>query len=233
MSDDASEPVFDGILIARIDDRVTQLIESLKAARKSTDRRQYYAAIAMMARAIESKDDYTARHTERVALYSLVLFDMLVTLPAFKSIDNERMRHAVKVSALLHDVGKVIVRDEVLKKPGKLTETEFAEIKSHPCAGYEIACCVEEVDEILDGIRHHHERPDGKGYPDGLKGDEIPVIAALIAVADCYDAMTSDRPYRKALTRDAAAAEIVRWKGAQFTDYAVEAFRKAYEKGYL
>ena len=224
---------FDGIDITRIDERVTKLVDDLKKARESQDKRRYYEAIGMMARAIEVKDDYTARHTERVTLYSLVIFDMLTQDPLFRKVDNESTRQAVKVAALLHDVGKLLIRDEVLKKTGKLTDAEFGEIKSHSSAGFEVACCAAESPVILDGIRFHHERPDGRGYPEGLKGDDIPFVAAVIAVADAYDAMTSDRPYRKALSREVASEEIAKGRGTQFVPYAADAFAKAFAQGLI
>jgi HD-GYP domain-containing protein (c-di-GMP phosphodiesterase class II) len=227
------DALFGGIDITRIDERVTRLVDALKVARKSGDRRKYYEAIAMMSRAIEEKDDYTARHTERVTLYALVIFDMLTQQAAFKKVDNEQTRQAVKVAALLHDVGKILIRDEVLKKPGHLTNDEFDEIKAHSGAGFEVACCAEETSEILDGIRFHHERPDGKGYPEGLKGEQIPFVAAVIAVADAYDAMTSDRPYRKALSKEVAAEEIAKGRGTQFVPYAADAFAKAHGMGLI
>jgi len=223
----------ESILFLRMNAQVEELVKNLRAARETRDKRRYYEAIAMMASAIEAKDDYTARHTERVTLYSLVLFDMLTQEPGFAKIDNETMRHAVKVAALLHDIGKIVVRDEVLKKPGKLTDEEFLEIKAHPGAGFEVARCAEETPEILGGIHFHHERPDGKGYPSGLSGENIPFVAAVIAVADAYDAMTSDRPYRKALPREIAAAEIAKGRGTQFVPYAADAFAKAYLQGFI
>jgi len=117
---------------------------------------------------------------------------------------------------LLHDIGKIGVRQEVLTSTSKLTDEEFAEIKEHPYKGYEILKSITEIPDIGMGARWHHERWDGNGYPDGLKGEEIPVIARIIAVADAYDAMTSNRSYRSLLAQDIVRGEITRNKGKQF-----------------
>ena len=117
---------------------------------------------------------------------------------------------------LLHDIGKIGIKDEIINKPGKLTDEEFAMIKSHPAIGYDILKNMTEVENIEYGARWHHERYDGTGYPDGIKGEEIPEYARMIAVADAYDAMASNRSYRGAMPQEVIREEIVKGKGRQF-----------------
>jgi HD-GYP domain-containing protein (c-di-GMP phosphodiesterase class II) len=122
----------------------------------------------------------------------------------------------LKVISNLHDIGKIAIDEQILNKPGKLNEEEWAEIKRHPEIGYRILSSSSEYAEISEDILSHHERWDGDGYPQGLKGKDIPYRARIIAIADAYDAMTSDRPYRKALSKEEALAEIIRCSGTQF-----------------
>ena len=128
------------------------------------------------------------------------------------------------MAALLHDIGKIGVPDNVLLKEGKLTDEEFSVMKQHPVIGERMLTSVEFLSDLLPAIRNHHERHDGKGYPDGLAGEEIPFFARCIAVADAYDAMTTDRPYRKALTSQEAKAELFRLRNMQWEAIAVDAF---------
>jgi HD-GYP domain-containing protein (c-di-GMP phosphodiesterase class II) len=139
----------------------------------------------------------------------------------------------IELAALLHDVGKIGVSEAVLQKEGKLTDDEFREIKKHPVVGAEILSSIKQLKAALPGIRYHQERYDGKGYPEGLSGECIPLFARIIAVADTFDAMTSDRPYRKALPDQTALGEIERCAGAQFDTVCVKAFMKGYEKGLI
>jgi len=120
------------------------------------------------------------------------------------------------LSARLHDIGKTRINGDILKKPGPLTDEEWAEVRRHPLVGADMLSSVLCLDAVVQGVRHHHERYDGKGYPQGLAGPDIPLVARVIAVADSYDAMTSDRPYRRALRPSEAAAEVLRNAGAQF-----------------
>jgi energy-coupling factor transport system substrate-specific component len=133
--------------------------------------------------------------------------------------------------ALLHDIGKVGVPPEVLNKPGKLTDTEFAIIKSHSQLGYNALKSISIMPELAVGAQAHHERPDGKGYPKGLKGDEIPRVAQIIAVADTFDAMYSDRPYRKRMNFDKAVSIIQGCRGTQLAADVVDAFMRLVEQG--
>jgi putative nucleotidyltransferase with HDIG domain len=130
----------------------------------------------------------------------------------------------LRIAALLHDVGKIGTYDVILEKPGKLTDEEFALIRMHPVRGEEILKPIKHLSELLPIVRHHHERLDGRGYPDGLKNNEIPFFSRIICIADSFDAMTADRPYRASPSREYAISELHRCKGTQFDPQAVDAF---------
>ena len=142
----------------------------------------------------------------------------------------EQLEH-LRLAAILHDIGKIGVDDQVLRKPGRLDQAEFRQMQRHPALGVEILEHIHYYEDTLPGIRSHHERHDGHGYPDELAADEIPPIARIIAVADTYDAMTSDRPYRKGLDKRFAVKEIRFCSGSQFDPKVVRAFIKAYREG--
>ncbi len=160
----------------------------------------YTEVIVALVAAVEAKDPYTRGHTQRVA-------ELAVRLGEELRLSPERLRTLGR-SAMLHDIGKIGVPDAILNKPGKLTPAEFAAIKEHPLRGYQIISGIRSLQRELGGVRSHHERLDGSGYPDGLCGDTIPQEARIIAVADVYDALTSRRAYREALTSAAALAII-------------------------
>lgn len=172
---------------------------------------------------IEEKDKYTYGHSERVTAISIVIAEELGW--SAKEIEE------IRISALLHDIGKVTVPEDILNKHGKLTEEEFDMIKRHPMSGRNFVKHMKKLDKTLDGIQYHHERYDGKGYPEGLSGADIPLIARVIAVADAYDAMTSDRSYRKSLGEKYAMEELSRNVGIQFDPVVVDAFLQAMKKG--
>jgi HD-GYP domain-containing protein (c-di-GMP phosphodiesterase class II) len=201
-----------------------QVAIALENARLYEEQRQTFLQTAQaLAAAIEKRDIYTGGHTRRVRDYSLATAKYLTLDPA----DREWL----ELAAILHDVGKIGVDDIVLRKPGKLTDEEFAQIRAHPTIGYEIMSHIKTLAKVIPGMRHHHERPDGKGYPDGLQDGKIPFLARIIAVADVYDAMTSDRPYRKGLSDQAALDEIRKFSGAQFDETVVAAFVQAHTAG--
>ena len=129
---------------------------------------------------------------------------------------DQRFVDLVHVSGTLHDVGKIGVPDDILKKDGKLTDEEFDHINRHPVLGAKTVGQIPQLKDALPGVVSHHERWDGRGYPDKLKGEEIPLVARILAIADTFDAMTSDRPYRKGMLADVAVAEICRQSGSQF-----------------
>ena len=163
-----------------------------------------------LAKTIDAKDAYTNGHSERVASYSREI--------ARRYGYDEDMQEEVYVMGLLHDVGKIGVPDTVINKPGRLTDEEYDMIKTHPAVGAEILATVSEMPALVTGARWHHERYDGKGYPDGLKGEEIPEEARIIAVADAYDAMTSHRSYRDIIPKDHVKSEIEKGMGTQFDE---------------
>lgn len=186
-------------------------------------RRQFLETVIAWAEAIEKKDPYTGGHVRRVMSYS-VLLGREMGLP-----DDEL--EDLWLAATLHDVGKIFVHEDILGKPAPLDAREREEMNRHPSDGAEILSAVRDMRRIVGGVRSHHERLDGKGYPDGLKGEEIPLAARIIAVADTYDAMTTSRPYRAGLSPQAAAAEIARAAGAQFHPQVAEAFQRLFAEG--
>jgi putative nucleotidyltransferase with HDIG domain len=181
----------------------------------------YSATMAALCQAVETKDFYTRGHSERVSRGATLLARQI-------GMGAERVE-AIRYAGMLHDVGKLGVPTKVLQKTGPLTEEELAAIQLHPMRGLEIVRQIGFLTEALDGIMHHHERMDGKGYPMGLAGDEIPEFARVIAVADAFDSMTSTRSYREAKTINMAIGELRRGAGTQFDPLIVEAFIAALE----
>lgn len=151
-----------------------------------------------LAEALEAKDFYTRGHSDRVAHLAMEIGRKLGV--------GERDVESMRRGGLLHDIGKIAVKESILLKPGRLTEEEMAHIRAHPARGYDICAPLKSLEPCLPIIRSHHERIDGDGYPDGLKGEEIPLVARITAVADAYDAMTTDRPYRTGMTNETALA---------------------------
>ncbi|MDD2498425.1 MAG: HD-GYP domain-containing protein [Desulfitobacteriaceae bacterium] len=184
-------------------------------------REMYLKSIHSLASTIDAKDHYTSGHSQRVARYILAICAEM-NLPE-DYIEN------LKDLALLHDIGKIAIPENILNKPGKLEQWELTKMKTHPNAGYEIIKQITFLKES-ESVKHHHERLDGSGYPGGLKGEEIPLGARIIAVADSYDAMTTDRPYRKGMHRSAALEEVKRCSGTQFDPEVVAAFVRAFPK---
>ena len=173
-------------------------------------------AIESLNAAVDAKDPYTAGHSARVQRVSLAVAEEL-------GVARERF-DAIRFGGLFHDIGKIAVPDRVLTKSGALDDGEYAVIQRHPADGAEIVSHFGRLREAVPLIRHHHERWDGKGYPDGLAGEEVPVEAFIVGLADAWDAMTTDRPYRGALTMEAAAAEVRRCRGTRFCPAVVDAF---------
>lgn len=182
----------------------------------------FYGIIETLAETIEKRDPYTGGHTKRVMDYTLMISKRLGL--SKKEIED------LKLSAMLHDIGKIGIRDDVLMKKGKLLPEEAIQMNMHPKYGSEILSHIKQLRDIIPKMRGHHERFDGSGYPDGLRGEEIPLGARIIAVADAFDAMTTDRPYRKALSRDDAIEQLRKNAGTQFDPRVVEAFIKALEE---
>ena len=184
---------------------------------------QFVDTVTALSEAIEKRDPYTGGHVRRVVLYSLLLGSEM-------ALEEDELAK-LHLASTLHDVGKIAVPDDVLRKPAPLDAREEEVMKRHPVDGADIVSRIRELREILPGVRSHHERLDGKGYPDGLAGPDIPLPARIIAVADTYDAMTSSRPYRQALAPEAAAEEIRNGAGTQFCPQVVAAFRRLAERG--
>ena len=164
--------------------------------------------VEALASAIDAKDVYTKDHSRRVAEYSREI--------ASRYGYTGKKQEEIYVMALLHDVGKLGVPDYVINKPAKLTDEEFALIKAHPSLGADILGNIDSMPNLQKGARYHHERFGGGGYPEGISGKDIPEMARIIAVADAYDAMSSNRSYRKALPQDVVRSEIEKGKGTQF-----------------
>jgi HD-GYP domain-containing protein (c-di-GMP phosphodiesterase class II) len=205
-------------------DDIESFIAQLKQAAQE-NRDLFLGSIRMLAAAIDEKDPYTRGHSDRVAKYSMMLGQQLGLSPE----DLDRLR----IASLLHDVGKIGVDDRVLKKPGSLTPEEFAIMKQHPTKGANIMRPVAQLKDMLPGIELHHEHVDGRGYPHGLKGEEIPLMARVIAVADTLDAMTTNRPYQSALELDDALRHIRKVAGTKFDQNVVDALEALVRTGKL
>jgi putative nucleotidyltransferase with HDIG domain len=183
-------------------------------------KKSFAETVEVLSEAVSKKDRYTGGHTKRVAHYSCLIAKYLDLTPQ----QVETVRHA----AVLHDVGKIGIEDKILKKNGPLDDAEWAVMKTHPVLGYEILSSMEENQDAIVAAHYHHERWDGKGYPKGLKGEEIPLAARIVALADAYDAMVSNRPYRQGVDPSIAYEEIIRNKGTQFDPQVVDAFITAF-----
>jgi HD-GYP domain-containing protein (c-di-GMP phosphodiesterase class II) len=180
----------------------------------------YLSTIKSLAAAVDAKDPYTKGHSDRVTQFALAIARKM-------AIEGEKLEE-VQIAALLHDVGKIGIDDSILRKPGRLSEEEYAIIKMHPVFGATIMSPIKQLREILPGMKYHHEHYNGSGYPDGLTAGEIPVNARIIAVADAFDAMTSDRPYQKAMDDGMAIKTLIRLAGIRYDPATVKAFVAAY-----
>jgi putative nucleotidyltransferase with HDIG domain len=189
-------------------------IESAQLLHKQ--REQFLGIINILAQAVELRDPYTGGHTARVTTYAALLAQHLEVSPS----DFELIR----IGTPLHDIGKIGINDAILLKPDRLTPAEFDAMKQHTVMGAEIIATMTDLQSIIPIVRSHHERWDGKGYPDGLEGENIPALARIVAVADAFDAMTSDRPYRKGMPAEVAFAEVEKQLGRQFDPRCGEGF---------
>jgi len=177
------------------------------------------AALEALSATVDARDTYTAGHSRRVAASSRIIAEQL----GLEGADLDTVGQA----ALLHDIGKIAVPDAVLLKESSLTAAEWVVMRSHPEEGARIIERLGYLDEVVPGIRYHHERPDGRGYPDGLLGDEIPLTARIIHVADSLDAMTTKRLYRDGRSFEEALEEIRRGRGTDFCELCVDALERA------
>jgi len=205
-------------------DDIEQYIERLKQAAEE-NRELFIGSIRMLAAAIDEKDPYTRGHSGRVAKYSVIIGEQL-------GLDPEAL-DKLRISALLHDVGKIGIDDRVLKKPGALTDEEFHIMKQHPVKGANIMRPVPQLKEMLPGIELHHECVDGRGYPYGLKAEQIPRMARIIAVADTFDAITTNRPYQSAMDLEFALKRVRELAGTRFDPAIVSAMEDAAHTGKL
>jgi HD superfamily phosphohydrolase YqeK len=191
-------------------------------AQFAEQQKAYEATVGALCQAVETKDFYTRGHSDRVSRGSVMIAREI-------GMRGERVE-AIRYAGMLHDVGKLGVPTKVLQKTGKLTEEEYAAIQLHPMRGLDIVREIGFLDEALAGIMHHHERIDGRGYPMGLAGDEIPEFARVLAVADAFDSMTSTRSYRGARPVAEAIEELRKWSGTQFDPAFVDAFVAALKR---
>ena len=207
-------------MAGEIEDQIRRLKEAAEE-----NKELFLGTIRALAQAIDAKDPYTRGHSVRVNRYSVVLARVLGM--------NEDQIADIHVASLMHDVGKIGINDKILQKPGKLTTEEFDVMKTHTTKGAQIMQPIGKMQRIIPGLRSHHERWEGGGYPDNLSADQIPLMARVIAVADAFDAMTTHRPYQKAMSFAQAQERLNVLKGAAFDERIVEAFNRAYQQGLI
>jgi HD-GYP domain-containing protein (c-di-GMP phosphodiesterase class II) len=200
-----------------------QIAIALENAKLYEDlRASYISSVQSLALALEAKDPYTRGHSERVTAYALQIAEEMRL--------GEELQEALQCAGLLHDIGKIGIEEGILRKKGALEQEEYEALKRHPLIGAHILHPVSFFGDDLFLIRHHHESFDGRGYPDGLSGGHIPIGARVLQVADSYDAMTSDRPYRSGLSTGKAKAELFAKSGQQFDPSVVGAFLRVLER---
>lgn len=205
-------------------DQIERFIGDLQ--RSAEDNRQLFiGTVKALAAAIDGKDPYTRGHSERVSRFSMAIAQRL-------GLSDEEVEK-IRISALLHDVGKISIDDKILKKPAALTDEEYEIMKGHPQKGYKIMSQIPAMREFLPGMYMHHEMVNGKGYPQGLTGDEIPLMGKIVAVADTFDAMTTDRPYQKAMKFEDALTRIESFVGTRYDATVVGAFADACREGQI
>lgn len=192
------------------------------AALTIKNKEQFQDIVNIVINALKEKDPYTQGHSIRVIEYSVKIGKEI-------GLNNDDMKK-LEISAVLHDIGKLGIPDKILKKPGRLTKEEYEIMQQHSANGEKLLDGIKNLEKYKKYIRAHHERYDGFGYPDGLKGNEIPLISRIIFVADTFDAMTSDRPYRKGLPVDVAIDELIKCSNTQFDPKVVEAFLNVLRK---
>lgn len=186
---------------------------------------KYIQTVDVIMHAMEARDKYTEGHSRRVADLSCMIAKELKF--------NEWKMEELKMAALMHDAGKIGIDDQILNKPDKLTIEEYDIIKQHPEIGYNILKSIKDIDYVLEIVRYHHERYDGKGYPEGKKAEELPIDVFIVQLADSIDAMTTDRPYRKGLSQEYVISELEKFKGTQFHPLAVEAYLRAIKNNHI
>jgi len=224
LTDKIDKGIFTAIDLKLLTAIATQGAIAIKNFWLFTDAKElFFNTIKSLSSTIDAKDAYTYGHSERVSKIALAVADELNL--SFKE------KEIIYLAGLLHDVGKIGIPEKILHKPTGLNEEEYAQIKKHPTISAQIIGAIKQMEEIIPIILHHHERFEGGGYPDGLKGEKIPLGGRILAIADTLDAMTSDRPYRKRLKIEEAITEIKKYSHIQFDPQVVTAFLKACEKG--
>jgi putative nucleotidyltransferase with HDIG domain len=217
--------------IAHLSENFNRMSVSIRDAFAEVERRAqenkelFINSIRALAQAIDAKDPYTRGHSERVAAYA-------ETIAAEMGLPADEVEK-VKLSGLLHDVGKIGVDDRIIRKPTALTEEEFELMKTHPVKGAAIMSAIPQLSDVIPGMKYHHEKWQGGGYPFGLKGEEIPLQARIVTVADTFDAMTTTRPYQKAMEIQFVVDRIRQFAPSRFDPRIVEAFLSAWEKGLI
>jgi putative nucleotidyltransferase with HDIG domain len=206
----------------RMSSHVESYVNRLQAAAQA-NRELFIGSMRAFVAAIDAKDPYTRGHSERVAAHSR-------TVARYLGLDPE-MQHRVWVGALIHDVGKIGIEDAILKKGGVLSDAEYEQMKLHPVVGAQIMSRIEQLKEMIPAIRWHHEAWNGAGYPDGLEGEDIPLIARIVAIADTFDAITTNRPYQRAYEPAFAVQRIRQLAGRRFDAKIVTAFLRGFEAG--
>jgi putative nucleotidyltransferase with HDIG domain len=201
---------------------IEALVRRLRQALRQ-NQELFLETIRTLAAAIDAKDPYTRGHSERVSSYSMAIARHL-------DLEQDEV-FRIRIAAILHDVGKLGVRDSILNKPGGLSEDEYRIMRRHPDIGAQIMTPIRMLKDIIPGIRNHHETWDGNGYPDGLAGDEIPLVARIIGAADTFDAMTTNRPYQRAMPLDYVLDKMRGMSGSRFDPQIVDALLAAVDAG--
>lgn len=212
----ASEETF---VVEKIASQISVALEN--ATLYEDMRTLFISTVSSLANAIDAKSPWTKGHSERVMTIAAAIAEEMGLSDSFVE--------KIKIAGLLHDIGKIGILEELLEKPDKISDEEFPPMRLHPEKGVAILSPIEQLQDVLPAIRHHHERYDGTGYPDGLKGEEIPLQARIVAVADAFDAMVSDRPYKKGFSVQNALKTLEKGAGSQFDPVVVEFFRKRVE----
>jgi putative nucleotidyltransferase with HDIG domain len=208
----------------RMSGHIQDHVDRLEAAAQA-NRELFIGSMRSFVAAIDAKDPYTRGHSERVAAYSRIIAKQI-------GLSDDDL-HRIWVGALLHDVGKIGIEDRILRKSGVLTDEEYEQMKLHPVIGAQIMSRIEQLKAMIPAIRWHHEAWDGRGYPDKLRAEQIPLSARIVGVADTFDAITTNRPYQKAYEPDFAVETIIKLQGKRFDVAVVDAFHRAYQSGLI
>ena len=213
-----------GLSFNLMTDQIAAYIKDLQRS-AAENRELFLGTVKSLAAAIDGKDPYTRGHSERVSRFSMAIAQRL-------GLSDDEVEK-IRISAVLHDVGKIGIDDVILKKPAALTDEEFEIMKQHPQKGFKIMSQIPAMKEFLPGMYMHHEMINGQGYPQGLQGDEIPLMARIVSVADTFDAMTTDRPYQRAMKFEDAVERIKSFVGTRYDERVVTAFAQACEEGQI